>query len=356
MEWMIRHRFYYVIFGLLFFIFWLLFKIGGMPDIPKALLSAATDVGISMGALLITVEWLLPKFIYQKKYGLFIACFLALLFVAGTAIILSQLRLLGTSVFAYRQNIAKYQEHFFYWFWADLIFGSYLLVFFISSVGAAVRFAFDRIKAMNRIEKLEKENIFAELDLLKSQVNPHFLFNALNTIYYKIDRTNQPARQTLQRFSEMLRYQLYECDKPYIPIEQELDFLRSYIDLQKERLNDNYEITCGGFEEIKGMMIAPFLLLPVVENCFKHISGSVGQTNYMAITCRKEDHSFLLTTCNSIDGEQTKEKGGIGLMNIQKRLQLIYPGKHELLIEKTKTIFQLTLKIELHETELYHRG
>ncbi len=186
-----------------------------------------------------------------------------------------------------------------------------------------------------------------KLDLLKNQINPHFLFNALNTIYYKIDRSNQTARETLQRFSKMLRFQLYECDKPYIAIEHELSFLSSYIDLQKERLNDNYHIVCKGFDEVTNLMISPFLLMPLIENCFKHISDSVDKENNIFIECRKESNTFLLTTSNTVNQQAGEKKMGIGLENTQKRLKLVYPKKHELITTRTADTFELTLKLEL---------
>ncbi len=347
MNWMLRNRVYYYAFAAVFFIFWFSFKVGGVPDIPRALLSTSIDVTIGMAALLLTVELLLPRLVYRHKYRPFFLYYLLLIITCGSIIILSQSSLDGSSILEYSANVAKSPKHYFYWFWADLIFGSYFLVFFISSAGAAIRFAFDRVKAMNMVEKLEKEKISAELDLLKNQVNPHFLFNALNTIFYKIERTNQPARETLEKFSKMLRYQLYECNSEYIAIEKELEFLNSYIDLQKERLNENYTIVYKGFNEVKGLQISPFLLMPIVENCFKHVSKSVAKENYICIKCRKDVDVFYLQTTNTVDLKPAREQGGIGLESIRKRLNLVYPGVHELTTENNTGTFELLLKIKL---------
>ena len=347
MNWILRNRIYYYLFAVLFFAFWFLFKVGGIPELQHALLSTSVDVAVSMAALLMTIEVLLPRLVYRHKYGLFFFCFLLLIAICGTIIILSQLSLDGSSLLEYRANVARSPKHYFYWFWADLIFGSYFLVFFISSAGAAIRFAFDRVKALNMVERLEKEKVVAELDVLKNQVNPHFLFNALNTIFYKIDRTNQPARETLERFSKMLRYQLYECNSEYIEIEKELEFLTSYIDLQKERLNENYEIECKGFNEVKDFQISPFLLMPIIENCFKHVSNRGDKQNHIFIECKKDNNIFFITTRNSIDTAVNNGKGGIGLENIRKRLQLVYPKAHELNTKKNNGSFELILKIQL---------
>ena len=340
---------YYGVFGCFFFLFWLLFKVGGMPVIPLALLSTTVDVVISMVALIVTVEVLLPRLIYRKKIALFCTFFLALVLSGGTLIILSQLKLLGRSLSGYQKDIEHYHEHYFYWFWADLVFGSFFMVFFVSAVGAAIQLAIGRMQAQHQIDQMQREKAVSELELLKQQVNPHFLFNALNTVYYKIDRSNGQARETLQRFSNMLRYQLYECNNALVEVEKELLFLRSYVDLQKERLNDNYKITCGEMDRIKGFLISPFLLMPLIENCFKHVSGHPDRENTIFIDCRMEGGTFRLYTRNSIveDTKPDADSGGIGLENIRRRLGLVYPDRHELITGRKGPFYEASLLIKI---------
>ena len=340
-------RAYYLLFGLLFFSFWLLFKIGGLPDIRMALLSTAIDVLVTMGALILTVEVLLPQLHYRQRTGRFLAAAAAVIIFGGSVIILSQLQLLGRSLSGYQKDLARYQEHYFYWFWADLVFGSYFMIFFVAATGAAVRLAFDRIGALNKLEKLQKEKALSELELLKYQINPHFLFNALNTIYYKIDRQNGSARVMLQRFSDMLRYQLYECNEPFVMVELEMSFIRSFIALQQERLNDNYRVGYMGLDEVKGFFISPFLLMPIVENCFKHVSGYSEMENTISIRCVREDRFFRLHTSNSTNKAGLDGNNGIGLENVRKRLELMYPDKHQLITEQKPGIFEVTLQLEI---------
>ncbi len=339
-------RLYYTGFILIFSIFWVTFKIGGIANIASAFVSAAVDMAVCIAAMLLTVQVLLPRLFNLRKFKLFALGFVLLIFLGGSTIILLQLELHGSSLADYTDKVAR-SNHYFYWFWSDLIFGSYFLVFMIATGGAAIRLAFDRLQALDHVKQLEKEKLQAELDRLKSQVNPHFLFNALNTIYYKIDRTNQPARETLQQFSKMLRYQLYECEKPAIEIEQELRFLLSYIELQKERMNDNYRIDCKGFNDVTGFHIAPFILLPIVENCFKHVSQWTDRENDIHIECRQEINLFLFKASNSSTGSNGHQPGGIGLRNIQKQLELIYPGLHHLIIQHTPERFEITLQLKL---------
>ena len=342
-------RIYYAGFGLLFFLFWFLFKVGGMPDIPLALLSTTVEVLISMGALVISVEVLLPRLTHKKKIALFCTSFLLLVLLGGTLIILSQLRLLGRSLSGYQKDLAHYREHYFYWFWADLVFGSYFLVFFISTVGAAIQLAMGRMQAQHLLDLIQREKALSELEMLKQQLNPHFLFNALNTVYYKIDRSNGEARETLQLFSNMLRYQLYECNHELVAIEKELLFIRSYVDLQKERLNDNYKITCDGLSDIKGFIISPFLLMPLIENCFKHVSGYTDKENAIFIDCFVEGNTFRLHTRNSIvEGpEPNMGKDGIGLENVRRRLGLVYPGRYELITGREGVFYEAILRIKI---------
>ena len=335
----------YLLFGILFFLFWFLFKVGGIPDIPLALFSTAVDVLVTMLVLVTTVEYLLPRLLFQKKWGLFSGCFLTLVAAGGSLIILSQLRMMGRSFSTYQQDLARYQEHYFYWFWADLVFGSYFMTFFIPATGAAIRLAFRSVEASGKVEKLQKEKALSELELLKHQINPHFLFNALNTIYYKIDRSNSPAREILQQFSQMLRYQLYDCDKPFVEVEKELLFIQHYIELQQQRLNDNYTVRCEGFEEVKGGMLAPFLLMPLVENCFKHVSRHPEKANTITIRCSLEETRLVFYTCNSI-AAGTVEGTGIGLINIKRRLELLYPGRHEFISRQEPEYYESILKLE----------
>src|SRR5205085_94205 len=123
------------------------------------------------------------------------------------------------------------------------------------------------------LKRVQMENLQTELRFLKAQMNPHFLFNSINTIYFQIDKRNTAARLSLEKFAELLRYQLYECNEDTISIEREVEYLRNYIDLQRLRKNDTDKILFSAGEEVKGFVLAPLLLIPFVENAFKHVSA-----------------------------------------------------------------------------------
>jgi two-component system LytT family sensor kinase len=207
------------------------------------------------------------------------------------------------------------------------------------------------------IRKIEVEKLNTELDYLKAQINPHFLFNSINTIYFQIDKQNTVARDTLSAFSEMLRYQLYECNGKEVSIEKEVSYLRNYVDLQRLRKDDNYRITFSA-NDSTGFTIVPLLLIPFVENAFKYVSH-FSSGNEIKINLRHSDNEFSLNVFNTKDKSATSpsEAHGIGLKNVKRRLELLYPNKHELQITDLPDSFEVMLKIKLngYETELSDR-
>jgi two-component system, LytTR family, sensor kinase len=322
-----RHN-YYLLFAAAFLLFWFFFKLGGMPDFKRAILSASADVILSFGALLIAGEVLLPKFLYKGMNAQFVTALLFVIAASGTLIIIAQLALDGMSISDYDKKMLKYNEHFFYWFWSDLVVGSYFLTGFVVIGGTAIRLAFDRVENSKHVALLEKEKLQLEVDNLKNQINPHFLFNALNTIYYKIDKTNAPARELTEQFSSLLRYQLYECNEPRVLVEKELKLIRNYIELQKERLSQDTKVTFCEKGDAKNIMIPPYLLLPLIENCFKHVSHFTDQENSIDIITEVKNNSFSLCTTNTFAADVKSDQKGIGLTNIKKRLELVCQGKY----------------------------
>jgi len=345
-----RRLYIYFICTAAFGIFWFLFKLGGIPHPGQAISSTAVDVLFSLTALLLTVEILIPSLFYKGKYTLFLICLLSAILITGTANILSQLYLMGSNVFEYQKNLTRYKEHFFYWFWSDLVMGSYFLMALIASGGLAIRLSFDRIITARQIMQLEYEKTRAELEGLKNQINPHFLFNALNTVYYKIEKSNVEGRSFLESFSSLLRYQLYECNQPFVAVEKEMKFLNDYISLQSQRLDSQCSIRFNGFENIRGYLIAPFLCMPVVENCFKHISRKPENNPFIHIQVSLNGGWLEVRTDNSRDEINETGTGGIGLQNIRQRLELIYPDNFIMETVAEKNRFHQSLKIKLKQT------
>jgi two-component system LytT family sensor kinase len=198
------------------------------------------------------------------------------------------------------------------------------------------------------LHQMQTEKLQAELEYLKAQLNPHFLFNSINTIYFQIDKSNLEARESLQKFSELLRYQLYECNEDKIPIEKEVSYLESYVDLQRLRKSDKHTIIFNSDESARDFCIAPLLLLPFVENAFKHLSSSVDVKNTVEVNLARQNGSFHFRVVNSVDPPAAvKKKPGIGLKNVKRRLDLLYDDRYKLNIERKEATFLVELQIQI---------
>ncbi|MET0461789.1 MAG: histidine kinase, partial [Chitinophagaceae bacterium] len=186
----------------------------------------------------------------------------------------------------------------------------------------------------------------AELNFLKSQINPHFLFNSINTVYFLIDKQNQQARDSLHKFSEMLRYQLYELNGSRVPIEKELRYLKDYIHLQKLRKDELYDVSFTHSAALHSFSIEPLLLIPFIENAFKHVSAYSDKPNFIHIDIDYKDRCLLLKIENSTEAKVSADPhSGIGLKNVKRRLELLYPETHQLNIHHTKDSFRVELQM-----------
>ena len=220
--------------------------------------------------------------------------------------------------------------------------------FFYVAFGVALHFTREWYAQREFIRKIEVEKLNTELEYLKAQLNPHFLFNSINTIYFQIDKQNQTARDTLSSFSDMLRYQLYECNGREVAVEKEVIYLKNYVALQRMRKDENYSITFLASDNVRGFSIAPLLLIPFVENAFKHVSHFANGNDIKIELSRDETH-FCFKVFNTKDNQRhLKEEGGIGLRNVQRRLELIYNGRHTLHVQDLPGSFQVELTLQLN--------
>lgn len=285
---------------------------------------------------------LIPQLLYRKKYVFFgIAYVLLVISLSIVKMFIEGQIMNRPDLFNFSTNL-KVRVY-------DNIIPHFLLV----STGAAFKIMIDYSRAQRRLGQLAKEKAEAELNFLKSQINPHFLFNSLNSVYFLIDKANPDARNALHKFSEMLRYQLYECNGDKIPVEKEVTYLKDYIDLQKLRVGENAIVEFHSPDTIAGFKIEPLLLIPFVENSFKHISCySNGQPNLININIQKENGNFYFSIVNTTEGKQSHsldKQGGIGLANVKRRLELLYPGRHQLSINESAGEFKVSLKLSIEE-------
>ncbi len=217
-----------------------------------------------------------------------------------------------------------------------------LVTTFISS---ALKVTGNYIRNERRNKELETQKLITELAYLKSQVNPHFLFNTLNNIYSLAYKQHPETPDAIMKLSLLMRYMLYESNDPLVSLEKEVEHINNFIDLQKLRLREHSSIKLNVEGNLEGHQIAPMLLMTLVENAFKHglvSKNEVGIRMHLAV----QDDSLLFSTINNTSSHKKREFGGIGLENLRRRLNLLYPGRHELSFEEKEGTFYATLKID----------
>jgi LytS/YehU family sensor histidine kinase len=199
--------------------------------------------------------------------------------------------------------------------------------------------------------QLQKENIASQLQLLKAQVHPHFLFNTLNNIYANTQVTSPTAANMIMGLSQLLRYMLYECNKPLVPLSKELDMLHEYIQLEKARYGNDLDITFKMPAQETNLCIAPLLLLPFVENCFKHGTSKMLEQPWINLQISVDDERLKMKLVNGKVNEAATNLAGIGLANVQRRLDLLYKDKYELDINEEEEVFIVNLKMKLEKMD-----
>lgn len=206
------------------------------------------------------------------------------------------------------------------------------------------------IKKQNDWLQSEKEKVTAELQLLKAQVHPHFLFNTLNNIYSFSLAASPNTPQMILKLSSLLSYMLYECKANKVLLEKEIEIMKNYIDLERERYANRLEVSINIEGDILGKYITPLLILPFLENAFKHGTSEQLEKPWLNMDISVKQKTFRCKIANSKDEELLKATGGIGIENVQKRLQYLYPGRHELKLGDEGDFFVVSLKLELTES------
>nr|WP_294948108.1 histidine kinase [uncultured Mucilaginibacter sp.] len=195
------------------------------------------------------------------------------------------------------------------------------------------------------MRELEKEKFSAEMGLLKAQINPHFFFNTLNSLYALTLRGSQQASAVVLRLSELMHYMLYEAAAPKVLLLDEIKHLESFIGIEQMRFADRLELSFQYSGDLAGKMIAPLLLLPFVENAFKH---SLADGNgWITISLKVAGDKLFLKVENSCAEAPADGKKGLGLKNVQRRLALTYPGRHQLRLRQNSGTYEADLKLDL---------
>ncbi len=224
----------------------------------------------------------------------------------------------------------------------------------IGGIAAAIKLMKYWYVKEQRNLQLQNENTAAQLQLLKAQIHPHFLFNTLNNIYSYTQTTAPVAAGMVTGLSDLLRYMLYEGRQPLVPLSKELSMIKDYISLEKMRYGNKLEIHCDVPAQTGELYIAPLLLLPLVENCFKHGTSHVLEQPWINLEISIRDNQMQMKLINGKVKKVLNDSPhkGIGILNVEKRLSLLYPGKHELVITQEEEVFIVRLKIELEANKM----
>jgi len=203
-------------------------------------------------------------------------------------------------------------------------------------------------KSWYKLQQVEKEKLSIELNSLKAQVNPHFLFNSLNSIYsLALSKSEQTAESVLE-LSNLLRYMLYEVSEEKVDLDKEVEMIENFIELQKLRADDSTRVNFEIKGELEGKRIAPLLFFPLVENAFKHGVKGVSDSAFieMALNVERGIEFNIVNNKGKVDDMEKGKYGGIGLENVKRRLELIYPKSYEFELVDTDKVFEVKLKLK----------
>lgn len=353
-NWFFRYKLYHIPFWCVYQYLWWVIAIGNPVKAAASILFTAMSVKFlfyvvfQVLAIYFNLYYLIPKFLEKSRFTEYVT-YLLLTILAASLLIVPGYYL--AAYFAGKTLTEMYgPSGSCLYFLSTTSFPSTLAS---TTLAMSIKLTKNWIQTERRQRELEKEKLETELKFLKNQFNPHFLFNTINSIFFLIHKNPDMASDALAKFSELLRYQLYECNDIQIPLSKEIDYMKNFIELEKLRQNDNVKIDFRMSASDTGHLgIAPFVLMIFVENAFKHVSKNSGKTNWIRINLELDQTKLNFSVFNSTSPQLTGNLihyGGIGLKNVQRRLDLIYPAQYELEIQNTDSEFEVKLSLNLSE-------
>ncbi len=293
---------------------------------------------IPMAAIFYINLWLVNKFFEEGKYLYYL--FSIMLLLLGFTIIRVQFNILFPEVeFDFEAIKGNYQRT-----WQVASFITNTSIVFISMLFQIQQ---NRLKEEKRVQEILTKQNEAQLQFLRAQINPHFLFNTLNNIYSLAVVRSEKTSDMVLKLSNLLRYVIYEGKSKKVPLSSEVEHIREYIGLFEMRSEHPLNITFETTGPVEGVMIEPMILIPIVENCFKHCDFDTNEKAFVKIALNTTEKKVVFHTSNSKNDQNTqKDKvGGVGTENIQKRLELKYPDRHKLEIRDSGEVFEVDLEI-----------
>lgn len=288
---------------------------------------------------------LLPRYLLPGKYLNFMGWLLLASFGAGIA------QRYITFTIDYPLHLPEaLNEPFFH---LPKIVKSVVYIFYpVTFVAVAIKLLKYWYANQQQQQVLHQERLEAELKFLKTQIHPHFLFNTLNNLYALTLKASPKAPETVLKLSELINYMLYECTTDEVQLSKEVKFIRNYVDIEKMRYGDKLDVDIRVKGETHERKVPALILLPLVENCFKHGASETLQLSWVKLTIDMQPSLTVIKVENNKNGERVvQKKEGIGIQNVKRRLDLLYPNRHELKIVNGEETFLVILTIQHGNSE-----
>ncbi len=297
-------------------------------------------------AVYFNLYYLIPKYLEKGRFRAYIG-YLGITLLATALAIVSGYYLSALVAHQPVETLFGRDTNCFFYFFGEAMPSTLAS----TTLAMSIKLTKNWISTERRKQLLEKEKLETELRFLKYQFNPHFLFNSINSIFFLIHKNPDAASSSLAQFSELLRHHLYECNDELVPLDKEIAYLQNFIALEKLRQNRGVHTITDIADDLPGGKgIAPFILMTFVENAFKHVSKDNDRDNWVEIRLRVQPNTLEFEVANStspLATQQALHYGGIGLRNVQRRLNLIYPEQHQLMIRDSDGAFRVNLSISL---------
>jgi sensor histidine kinase YesM len=288
----------------------------------------------------INLLYLFPQYLKKGQYWTY------LLLLVGVALLFTPLKLVF-KYFLFSKN-GSIQDDIL-----NNLYAYFFSTFLVAGLSTVGKIMMDWIAENRKKSKVENESMQSELRFLKSQINPHFLFNTLNSLYALTLKKDDKAPDIVIKLSEMMRYMLYECNEPRVPLSKEINYLHNYLELERLRQRKGIDIQLKVNGNVADQMIAPLMLIPFLENSFKHGVNANIKDGFVVATLNVEPrglHFILENSKGSVMPSQihgNRPSGGIGLVNVRRRLDLLYPKKYDLNIRESPSTYAVHLDLEL---------
>lgn len=353
-HWFFKYKLYHIPFWCLYHYLWLSVAFGNpfkaaanivfLPYSVKYLFYVVLEAL----AVYFNLYYLIPKYFETKRYPTYFT-FLSLTIISTALLIVSGYYISSDLTGKSLRELYGNGSNCFYYFMGYALPSAFASM----TLAMTIKLLKNRMQEERRQERIEKEKLETELKFLKHQFNPHFLFNSINSIFILIRKNPKLASSALAKFSDLLRHQLYECNDQQIPLSKEINYLKNFIELEKLRQSAALKVEFMAADFYADHLgIAPFILMTFVENAFKHVAKDPDRSGCILIQLSLDHQQLELTVINTIGEDTGSSVGGIGLKNVQRRLELVYPGQHQLSISLTDSLYTVSLQLALKEITL----